>query len=64
MGRHLGQLDMLRGFAILAVIAYHASNHLKWAVFSRLVRYGWCGVDLFFVISGFSHHRDTAQIAE
>jgi peptidoglycan/LPS O-acetylase OafA/YrhL len=55
---------MLRGFAILAVIAYHASNHLKWAVFSRLVRYGWCGVDLFFVISGFSHHRDTAQIAE
>lgn len=53
MGRHLGQLDILRGIAILAVIAYHASNHLKWAVFSSLVSYGWCGVDLFFVISGF-----------
>jgi peptidoglycan/LPS O-acetylase OafA/YrhL len=53
MGRHLGQLDILRGLAILAVIAYHASNHLKWAVFSSLVSYGWCGVDLFFVISGF-----------
>jgi peptidoglycan/LPS O-acetylase OafA/YrhL len=53
MGRHLGQLDILRGIAILAVIAYHASNHLKWAMFSNLVNYGWCGVDLFFVISGF-----------
>jgi peptidoglycan/LPS O-acetylase OafA/YrhL len=32
MGRHLSQLDILRAFAILAVIAYHASNHLKWGV--------------------------------
>lgn len=53
MGRHIGQLDILRGIAILAVIAYHASNHLHSAVFSRLVSFGWCGVDLFFVISGF-----------
>jgi peptidoglycan/LPS O-acetylase OafA/YrhL len=53
VGRHLGQLDMLRGIAILAVIACHASNNLKWAVFSRVVSYGWTGVDLFFVISGF-----------
>src|ERR1700751_4524300 len=46
-------LDRLRAFAILAVIAYHASNHLKWSRFSSAVSYGWCGVDLFFVISGF-----------
>jgi peptidoglycan/LPS O-acetylase OafA/YrhL len=53
MGRHLSQLDILRAFAILAVIAFHGSNHLKWSLFSAAVSYGWCGVDLFFVISGF-----------
>jgi peptidoglycan/LPS O-acetylase OafA/YrhL len=46
-------LDGLRAVAIIAVIAYHASQHLKWSPFSTAVSYGWCGVDLFFVISGF-----------
>jgi peptidoglycan/LPS O-acetylase OafA/YrhL len=50
---YFAALDRLRAVAILAVIAYHASNHLKWSPFSTAVSYGWCGVDLFFVISGF-----------
>jgi peptidoglycan/LPS O-acetylase OafA/YrhL len=50
---YFAALDGLRAVAILAVIAYHASNHLRWSPFSVAVKYGWCGVDLFFVISGF-----------
>src|ERR1051325_11092200 len=43
---HLPQLDALRGVAILLVLAVHSP-----AV--ALFPYGWCGVDLFFVLSGF-----------
>lgn len=50
-------LDTLRSLAILAVIAYHlmafhGSDTLP-AVWLPVVRMGWMGVDLFFVLSGF-----------
>jgi peptidoglycan/LPS O-acetylase OafA/YrhL len=40
-------LDALRGVAILLVLARHTE------VSEFLTQIGWCGVDLFFVISGF-----------
>ncbi|HEY3404145.1 MAG TPA: acyltransferase [Ohtaekwangia sp.] len=42
---HIPALDGLRGTAALAVIGFH--------IFSNHVKFGWIGVDLFFVLSGF-----------
>lgn len=44
---HIPQLDGLRGVAILLVLTYHYFGSLK--IFS----FGWSGVDLFFVLSGY-----------
>jgi peptidoglycan/LPS O-acetylase OafA/YrhL len=41
------RIDVLRGVAILGVIAYHGS------IGEFFERVGWAGVDLFFVLSGF-----------
>ncbi|HEX7365730.1 MAG TPA: acyltransferase [Pelobium sp.] len=40
---HISALDGLRGFAILLVLSFHTFHFML----------GWCGVDLFFVLSGF-----------
>lgn len=68
-GRTLPQLDALRGVAILAVFAQHLGDRFRPLVerdLARtlpdvvapfalaLVRHAWWGVDLFFVLSGFS----------
>jgi peptidoglycan/LPS O-acetylase OafA/YrhL len=49
VGKHVPALDGVRGLAILLVL-YH---HLVSAVFHGLPLFGWTGVDLFFVLSGF-----------
>lgn len=52
-------LDVLRGIAVLLVMARHAgvhpweSNEPLWAATALANRVGWIGVDLFFVLSGF-----------
>jgi peptidoglycan/LPS O-acetylase OafA/YrhL len=55
------ELDSLRGVAILLVVFYHGffwSNNLAGLtgfvrLFVNLTRFGWLGVNLFFVLSGF-----------
>ena len=49
---HLGALDGLRAIAILLVLASHTSDDFPRSVYA-LAANGWCGVDLFFVLSGF-----------
>jgi peptidoglycan/LPS O-acetylase OafA/YrhL len=54
--RNIPELDGVRAIAILAVIVFHAGSAESGAALSYasgLVAFGWCGVDLFFVLSGF-----------
>jgi peptidoglycan/LPS O-acetylase OafA/YrhL len=54
------EIDVLRGVAILVVVLYHglyisgavSPNHLG-QIFINLTVFGWLGVNLFFVLSGF-----------
>ena len=51
-------LDLLRAFAALSVITYHVIELSSWKTFPNegflsFFRFGWVGVDIFFVISLF-----------
>lgn len=54
---HVPELDGIRGVAILAVLVYHSFKLAPGNAFHnalmRIVFFGWAGVDLFFVLSGF-----------
>jgi peptidoglycan/LPS O-acetylase OafA/YrhL len=55
---HISALDGLRGIAVLAVIAFHLQfvfpeTPYLLHVAKRAAWFGWSGVDLFFVLSGF-----------
>jgi peptidoglycan/LPS O-acetylase OafA/YrhL len=52
MSQRISQLDGVRGIAILTVMV-HNLNAFSARPFSYLTTYGWMGVDLFFVLSGF-----------
>ena len=45
-------LDLLRALAIIVVVIYHTGIY-GFALPYRLHRFGWVGVDLFFVLSGY-----------
>jgi len=52
------ELDFLRGIAILLVIFYHSTLHntalgALAPVLDPIISFGWTGVNLFFVLSGF-----------
>src|SRR5215467_7181018 len=45
-------LDLLRALAIIVVVIYHAGI-MGFPLPNRVHRWGWIGVDLFFVLSGY-----------
>ena len=49
-GNHVRALDGVRGAAILLVLFFHFPAPCAWL--RPLTSTGWCGVDLFFVLSG------------
>ena len=60
--KHLPELDGIRGVAILLVLMFHFLGVITPAMarqsgvllaMRRVGGMGWCGVDLFFVLSGF-----------
>jgi peptidoglycan/LPS O-acetylase OafA/YrhL len=52
MRQKIPQLDAVRGVAILVVLV-HNLNGFSNPPLSLITKYGWMGVDLFFVLSGF-----------
>jgi peptidoglycan/LPS O-acetylase OafA/YrhL len=53
LASHIPQLDGLRGIAIFAVMLVHSADRVSSLSLRSIFRYGWVGVDLFFVLSGF-----------
>jgi peptidoglycan/LPS O-acetylase OafA/YrhL len=51
--KHIAEIDTFRAWAVIAVLLFHyfAAYYPEKQYF--LIRFGWTGVDLFFVISGF-----------
>ncbi len=50
---HILELDGLRGLAIVPVVLYHCHGKLLWGPLESVAQWGWAGVNLFFVLSGF-----------
>ncbi|HXH67014.1 MAG TPA: acyltransferase [Candidatus Limnocylindrales bacterium] len=52
MRQKIPQLDAVRGIAIILVLI-HNLHRFYWPPLTLISKYGWMGVDLFFVLSGF-----------
>lgn len=55
---HFETIDLLRGFAAISVLVYHVIEFNGWRDFPESggliwFKWGWMGVDIFYVISGF-----------
>jgi len=50
---YIPELDGLRGLAILAVVFYHCHPRFEGTPFYYASLWGWAGVTVFFVLSGF-----------
>jgi peptidoglycan/LPS O-acetylase OafA/YrhL len=58
VGRHIPALDGIRGAAILLVLIHHLAQSMQYEFgfknpLQRATVFGWTGVELFFVLSGF-----------
>ncbi len=53
LDKRIVPLDVLRVLAILMVFAFHFPKVNGVSIFGPAARYGWMGVDLFFVLSGY-----------
>ncbi|HEY8056377.1 MAG TPA: acyltransferase [Terriglobales bacterium] len=53
LAAHLPSLDGLRGLAIILVLLHHCQPRLISLGLGSLAAWGWIGVNLFFVLSGF-----------
>jgi peptidoglycan/LPS O-acetylase OafA/YrhL len=58
--QHIPTLEGIRGVAILLVLSFHLnllrsfpSDSPVDTLFAEVLAFGWCGVDLFFVLSGY-----------
>jgi peptidoglycan/LPS O-acetylase OafA/YrhL len=51
--QYIPALDGLRGIAVLLVVFYHCHTKLGDGWLCHFAEYGWAGVNLFFVLSGF-----------
>lgn len=51
--RYIPELDGLRAFAIIGVLLVHSNFALQTPALEMYRSWGWIGVDLFFVISGY-----------
>ena len=51
--QYIPALDGLRGIAVSLVVFYHCHTKLGGGWLSHFAEYGWAGVNLFFVLSGF-----------
>ena len=50
---YIPELQGLGGIAVLAVVFYHCHPRLEGTPFFHASLWGWAGVNLFFVLSGF-----------
>jgi peptidoglycan/LPS O-acetylase OafA/YrhL len=50
---YIPELQGLRGLAVLSVVVYHCHPRLEGTWLYRASLWGWAGVNLFFVLSGF-----------
>ena len=56
MPKIIPELDGVRAVAVLSVIAFHvgaSAGSASGGLLNEILGFGWCGVDLFFVLSGF-----------
>lgn len=53
LSSHIPELDGLRGLAIVWVVLYHCHDKVIGTPLFAIAQWGWAGVNLFFVLSGF-----------